>query len=185
MGEIGEFWKDVKASRKEQENTNPPRRRCYDWMIVSGHCHYAKNRSSFTKYRRIQATAQGMRVIGIGTVRLQVLRSPGSWGAHTLVLEDVLHIPDAICNGFRSQLLGGVESWSSDGVQGFDNSTDQPSWYGVKFCKLYKLALAGNPHGESVLEERNGNDDELWLSVYLTEEEQSILQSEARTTEHT
>src|SRR5947199_6829766 len=93
MGEIGEYWRDAKVHKKRQKQANPPRRRCWDWIIVGGHCHYAKNRSSFTTYRRISGTAQGARVIGIGTVKLQVRRSPTESDTHTLVLEDVLHIP--------------------------------------------------------------------------------------------
>ncbi|MCJ1386735.1 hypothetical protein MMC17_009861 [Xylographa soralifera] len=173
MGELSEYWKDVKAHKKRQQAANPPRRRCYDWMIVSGDCHYAKNRSSFTDYRPIQMTAQGLRVIGIGTVRLQVWRSPGASDTHTLLLENVLHTPDAMCNGFRSQFLGGSESWSADGVQGLDGPTGQPSWYGVHFCGLCRLALAGNPRGESVLEERKRDGVVFLLSMYLRDEERA------------
>ena len=174
MGEIGEYWRDAKA-HKRQKPANPPRRRCWDWMIVGGDCHYAKNRSSFTTYRRIQGTAQGARVIGIGTVELQVQRSPKESGTHTLVLEDVLHIPEAICNGFNSRLAGGAESWIRGSVHGLDASSGQPLWYGTEFCGSTRLVLAGNPQGESVLEEMEREGSAFMLSVYLNEEEWANL----------
>ncbi len=177
MGEIGEHFRDVKAHRKQQKLGNPPRRRCWDWMIVSGDCHYAKNRSSFRTYRRFQGTAQGATVIGIGTVELEVRRSPtkGS-GTHTLVLKNVLHIPGALCNGFCPMLLDGAQSWSRGFVQGFD-SNDRSAYYGEEFCGLRRVVLAGNPQGESVLKEKKQEGSHFMLSVYLTAEEQANLRA--------
>lgn len=88
MGEIGDYWRDVKADRKrrqqereerakrkaseekqaeqekaqlkqqtQQKLTQPPRRHCWDWIVVGGNCHFAKNRSSFTTYRQVRSTA--------------------------------------------------------------------------------------------------------------------------------
>ncbi|RWR00118.1 hypothetical protein C8Q69DRAFT_441164 [Paecilomyces variotii] len=79
MGKVGEHWRDVKAHRKRQKRQkleNPPRRRCWDWMLVMGSCHYARNRSSFKEYRRVgrkvtTAVIPGdVYVAGVGTVEL-------------------------------------------------------------------------------------------------------------------
>ncbi|KAL2009627.1 hypothetical protein VTN00DRAFT_5434 [Thermoascus crustaceus] len=45
MGEIGEYWRD------DSQSQSPPCR-CWDWMILSGNCHYAKNRSSTQPHHR-------------------------------------------------------------------------------------------------------------------------------------
>lgn len=175
MGEIGEYWKDVKAHRKNQKATGQPRRRCFDWMVVSGDCHYAKNRSSFKNYRRVRGTAQGVPVIGMGTVELEVQRAPQSLDTYTLVLENVLHIPTAMCNGFNSPRFGGSQTWTKGGVQGLDASNGEPLWYGTEFCGLNKLVLAGNPQGESVLEEKAKDGYRFMLSMYLSAEEEAIF----------
>jgi len=74
---------------KEEDHTNarqenpPQRRRCWDWMIVSGDCHYARDRSAFKTYRHVGKTIRGNAMIsnqnifvaGIGTVELRVRTS--------------------------------------------------------------------------------------------------------------
>ncbi|KAA8649626.1 hypothetical protein EYZ11_002658 [Aspergillus tanneri] len=173
MGEIGEFWRDVKEARKRREKENPPRRRCWDWMIVSGTCHYAKNRSSFKEYRRVgQKVPNGLfkdgpetYIAGVGTVELNVRTNPKKGSrTRTLVLENVLHVPDAICNGFcfakYHATHGGMASldsvWKGTDKQG------SPLWYGQPFRGLEKLVLAGNPQGESYLD-----DGPKFLSMYV------------------
>ncbi|RDW72535.1 uncharacterized protein DSM5745_07707 [Aspergillus mulundensis] len=201
MGEIGEFSKQMKALKKqrqqeklqrEQEKTqrgqesprpNPaPRRRCYDWMLVSGTCHYAKNRSSFSTYRRIGREVPcdifggSTYVAGIGTVKLQV-RSIPRRGAltRTIVLENVLHVPSAICNGFNFHAYhrqhGGDTAagpWDGPGSKwNTDYGTDpegHPLWYSEEFCGLERLVLAGEPQGETYLKEGGS----YFLSMYLS-----------------
>lgn len=85
-----------------KKTAQPSRRRCYDWMVVMGDAHYAKNRFSFKNYERIKAMAGGAHVIGIGSVKLEVERSQTNPSIHTITSENVLHMPDAICNGFSS-----------------------------------------------------------------------------------
>jgi hypothetical protein len=162
-----ELVKVEELGSQENVDSQP---RCWDWIVVSGSCHYAKDRSPFKTYRQVQGTAQGMTVIGIGTVELQALRSPDNPGSHTLVLEDVLHIPSAICNGFNPGLYGGLSSWQRSVTQGIDKN-DMPIWYGKSFCGVRRLELAGNTQGESELEK----GEVLMLSIYLTKEEQSNL----------
>ncbi|KAL4863507.1 hypothetical protein BDV12DRAFT_177432 [Aspergillus spectabilis] len=177
MGEIGEFWKDVKEDRKRIKRENPPRRRCWDWMIVSGSCHFAKNRSSFVTYRRVGYKVSNSLtggtdtfVAGVGTVELRV-RSSNRKGfpIRTLVLENVLHIPSAICNGFcwakYHSAHGGSVSLRKE-FSGTDGQ-DHPLWYGQSFRGLNKLVLAGNPQGESYLED----GESYILSMYIDEDD--------------
>lgn len=186
MGEIREYWRDVKEHRKKRQSQSPAprRRRCWDWMVVAGDCHYAKNRSAFKTYRRVRdaagtlfANAPRSRVIGIGTVELVVKRSPTDPSTNVLVLENVLHIPDAICNGFCAMLNGGYESWDRGGVTQFfeDAYLTRPMFYATEFCGLTRLVLAGNPQGESVLEQKRKDGACFLLSVYLSPEERAQL----------
>lgn len=174
MGEIGEHWRDVKAHRKQeqlkyQHKAASQPKPCYDWMIVSG-CHYARDRTSFKTYRPIRGTAQGMRVEGIGTVELEIVRAPNNPQTHTLVLENVLHIVGAIYNGFSSALVGGSQSWPSYGTQGLDER-GEPVYYGTKFCGLTRLVLAGHPRGGSPFAENYREGHSYMLSIHLSDEE--------------
>jgi hypothetical protein len=89
-------------------------------IILTGSVNYAKNRSSFKIYRRIDATAGGAKVIGIGTVELQVRRSHTSCETGILVLENLLHIPSAPCNGFNPLRLGLRGTFKGDLAEGND-----------------------------------------------------------------
>jgi hypothetical protein len=81
-------------------------------MIVSGSCHYAKDRESFSTYGPVNKTVNDGNtfVAGVGDVELQVKSSPkrGSL-VKTLKLENVPHIPDAFCNGFN------INAWLMEG----------------------------------------------------------------------
>ena len=175
MDGIGERNRANKVRKIARMPANPGRRRCWDWMIVSGSCHYAKNRSSFTEYRRISGTAQGATVLGIGTVKLQVRRSPTNSDTHTLTLENVLHIPSAICNGFSSGLnIVGTERWSLGLTQSYDEN-ERPIWYALDFCGLRRIVLDGNPQGESEIQEQYRKGGAFSLSIYLSKEEEENL----------
>lgn len=182
-GDIGEHYNALRERRKRQKLENSPRRRCWDWMIVSGHCHYAKNRSSFKTYQHLGKHIHGsiirtevprLFVAGVGTVELKV-RSDIKKGSpdHTLILENVLHIPDAPCNGFcwakharkHKFLLDTGAPW-----RGIDRE-GKHIWYSVPFCGLQKLALAGNPRGESYLK----SGELVTLSIYLTDEDRTTV----------
>jgi len=183
MGEIGEYWRDVKAHRKQQNQEqkqkvpNPPRRRCYDWIIVSGTSHYAKNRSSFKAYQHITPrVAGGQRVIGVGTVELQVETSPTDSTPRTLVIKNVLHIPEAICNGYNPMLDFHAMAWGKEGITGLDKD-GEVVWYAVDFCGLRKLVLAGNPQGESEMQKEGNEGVGFMLSLYATEEELSSIRT--------
>lgn len=193
MGEIGEHHRDIRNNRKaqknrrkkvrnqqkklkdqkdglqkEKENQTQPRR-CRDWIILTYGVQYAKNRSSFKTYRHIPKVTlkSGGVAVGKGKVELEVLRSPGSSESHTLVLKDVLHIPEALCNGIT--IPEGTRTTTFRPVmQGFDEE-GRPYWYGHDFRGLSKLALAGNDEGESPLQDIEAHPGPLWLSATLTE----------------
>lgn len=170
MGEIGEFWRDVKEHKKRKIEEDPPRRRCWDWMVVSGTCHFAKNRSSFKDYRQVGkdvpnamfTDAPPLYVAGVGTVELKV-RASAKKGAstRTLILEDVLHVPSAMCNGFNVMAYHRENGGTSGMKDGTDEHGD-PLWCSQEFKGLSRLVLAGNPQGESYL-----NDGPKMLSLYV------------------
>ncbi|KZL73993.1 hypothetical protein CI238_12938 [Colletotrichum incanum] len=84
-----------------------PTNLCPDWVFASGsNAHACKDRGWFIDYvpfrSRIESlTGDGLNVIGVGTVALPVVKSPDIRRPErntTLVLENVLHIPDGFCN---------------------------------------------------------------------------------------
>ncbi|KAE8447891.1 hypothetical protein EG329_010120 [Mollisiaceae sp. DMI_Dod_QoI] len=79
---------------------------CRDWIIMSCSCHYARDYFSFTTYHPIEILAYdgtGMihLVRGVGTVHLTFDEGFPSYMRWTTTLENVLHIPTALCNVFN------------------------------------------------------------------------------------
>jgi hypothetical protein len=185
MGEMGDYWRDLKEHRKQQkqkkleEKSNPPprRRRCWDWIIVGGDYHYAKNRSSFKEYHRIKAKVGLTRVIGIGKIELLVERKDGT--PYTLVLEDVLHTPSAICNGFNPSLIDGQQMWSAtDTVEGTDGS-GHSLWHARNFFGLPRLVIVNNPEGDSHIEKAKVKRKlPFSLSLVVNEEERDKIEDQ-------
>ncbi|EAW08926.1 uncharacterized protein ACLA_098680 [Aspergillus clavatus NRRL 1] len=146
--------------RRKKARTTPTPRLCYDWMIVSGNCHYARDRGAFRTYRPVAQLIknnifnpqQELAVAGVGTVELQVCRTSkdGGRSVHTIVLEDVLHIPEAVCNGFNPLLYGSSMSCTMEVWEGADRY-GEPVWFAVPFAGGTRLVLAGEPRGESEL----------------------------------
>lgn len=201
MGEIGDHHRDVenhkrsqaaRAARgqkhhgqkravnnnsnnnKQNPQSNAPHQRCWDWMMVSGTNHYAKNRSAFSTYCRAPCKVGSTRVLGIGTVRLQMVRAPHDERTYTLVLNNVLHIPEAICNGISINPGFMIENnyqidWTDNAI--YNPDTDEPFFYGKMYCGLPRAVLAGNPQGKSYLKE----DDFLSLSMYASKDELEAL----------
>ncbi|PYH64697.1 uncharacterized protein BO88DRAFT_397078 [Aspergillus vadensis CBS 113365] len=85
------------SSSSKSSNSN----RCFTWLLLprQSNTHIAKNRSSFSSYRRAPCKIANQRVLGVGTVQLRVQRAPDDPRTNTLVLHDVLHMPNARCNG--------------------------------------------------------------------------------------
>lgn len=131
-------------------------RQCFDWMVISGNCHYARDQASFATYRPVARQIKNnifnpydeLHVAGVGTVELDVCKSPHDLSSHTIVLENVLHIPEAICNGFNPLLYGSSMSCNQDYWDGGDTSGN-PVWFSTPFAGGSRLVLAGNPQGES------------------------------------
>ncbi|KJJ33719.1 hypothetical protein AFLA70_556g000451 [Aspergillus flavus AF70] len=163
---------------KRNKVTHPANRICYDWMVVSGNCHYARDRAVFTTYRSVDLRLKNnifnptdeLHVAGVGTVHLTVCRSPQDPTSHVIVLEDVLHIPEAVCNGFNPLLFGSSMSCNADYWEGADRS-GQPVWFSLPFAGHTRLVLAGDPKGESELIEGRYYT----LSLYITPEEKREL----------
>ncbi|EED22777.1 conserved hypothetical protein [Talaromyces stipitatus ATCC 10500] len=163
MGEIGEHYRNLREHRKrrraeKEQTTNnkkktteeAPRRRCWDWMIVSEYRRVGKDVST--------GWIQGMTtyVAGVGTVELKVQPKLEEGSPfRTLVLENVLHIPGAVCNGFSVAVYhtihGGIARTGRT-AEGTDED-GYPLWCSEDFKGLKKLVLAGNPQGESYLDD--------------------------------
>lgn len=179
MGEIGEHFRDLKAARKAQESQkqSPPEPRCWDWIVTSGSCHYARDRSSFKTYRPVNVTIglANTPILGVGSVELEVKKSPSGNETGRIVLHKVIHMPSASCNGFIQMMpadegLGTSATFTSVGWQA---TTDDgvPVWYAERFRGLMKLVIAGNPSGQSWLDPGKVYS----LSLYLSPAEMNAL----------
>lgn len=177
------------------------RRPCLDWMVVSGNCHYARDRSSFCTYRPIILgpkpcitirnnvfnPQEELQVAGVGTVELRVasrlrlnrdctvdhtISGGNSSPTNVIVLQDVLHIPDAVCNGFNPLLLGNCSmSCHADYWEGADH-LGRPLWYSTPFAGGTRLVLAEEPQdGESELIPGRSYT----LSLYVSPEEKAAI----------
>ncbi|PLB44496.1 hypothetical protein P170DRAFT_287522 [Aspergillus steynii IBT 23096] len=150
---------------------------CWDWMIVltSTH-HYARDRLFFKDYVPVGIRSpaspfgeEDLDIAGMGTVELLVHTGPESTSTtRTLVLKNVLHIPNALCNGFNglqySQVNGGGGlTFGSLTRQGTDRD-GSPLWYAKPFHGFSRLVIAGNPEGKSYLE-----DGLISLSIFVDE----------------
>lgn len=155
--------------------------RCWDWIVVGGNCHYAKNRSTFTSYRRSPGKIGRSRVLGIGTVKLQVQRGPHDPRPNKLVLDDVWHMPDARCNGLSvskytetNQPLS-VESKGAH-VEAKSDRDGEALWFGHPYCGCSGVVLTGDPKGDSYLHDGQMHT----LSVIASPEELNKLRSRVR-----
>ncbi|KAL4992657.1 hypothetical protein BDW68DRAFT_173046 [Aspergillus falconensis] len=115
---------------------------CYDWIINSGTTHYARDRYIFTTYRPTKIF-----VAGIGTVELRV-KVPGSTRispkSRTLVLDNVLHLPHAVCNGFSARLYRKIHGGGTGKDGGVDAEGLLPLWCSEKFGDVSRLVLETN-----------------------------------------
>jgi hypothetical protein len=152
------------------------RPRCWDWMVTSGSVQYARDRSAFEAYTPATGTVGGTAYIGIGRVKLSVRRSPNMDSTYrSLVLENVVHIPTAICNGFVPHLCSDVRDTMSmrrEGIFATSNPDGKPAWYAENAYDLYRLVHEGNPQGESPLEDSSGPK---MLSVHASQKEMEDL----------
>lgn len=178
------------SKRKRRSKRDTPKR-CWDWLIVHGNCHYAKNRSMFRSYRRAPSKIAGRRVLGVGTVELRVRRGPDDDRTNTLVLQDVLHMPNAPCNALCIDKYRDAnpdsdveESETEDCcVRAVADADRTPLWYGHDYGRVLKVVLAGQPDGESYLGEKEGGGS--MMGVVASEEELDTLWRRVREREWT
>ncbi|KAF7597090.1 hypothetical protein BBP40_010564 [Aspergillus hancockii] len=160
-------------SKPEQSNTY---NRCWDWIVTGGNCHFAKNRSAFRNYRRAPGKIGGSRVLGVGSVELRVRRGSDDDRTNTLVLDNVLHMPNARCNGLclpkyrEAHPLSGVDG-EGEHFEARSDDGSEPLWYAQGYCGMSRVVLAGEPQGDSHL-----SDDEHYMpSVIASNEEMKKL----------
>lgn len=116
----------------------PPKSRCWDWILHSGDIHYAKNASTFLHYTKIDAYAHNIppnsppiKALGIGTVKVNAMRALDSENICEITLHDVLHIPQMPCNGISQMKLEemGLRIWT--GEEGLQVCEPSGAWM---FC---------------------------------------------------
>lgn len=166
----------AESAKPTKPAKQPERRRCWDWIVSSGNVHYAKNRSSFKSYRHISLEVQTsngiIRIIGVGRVELKA-KLPESDEISELVLKNVLHVPDALCNGFSPSRLKSSYFERGNNVIGGDK--DEEALCCVEeFHGLSRLVLEGNPQGESPLAQAEQNS-KLGFNLSLSLEEKDRL----------
>ncbi|CZR56449.1 uncharacterized protein PAC_06337 [Phialocephala subalpina] len=167
---------DTSKETEEQQVsiiTTTDKSRCYDWIVTLGTCQYAKDRSSFKTYHSIPEIIIGptlgpklapgpTRIIGIGTIELEVRMNSQTDETSLITLYDVLHTPDAPCNGFnpmRKEITEGcgnhcefdARGATSVTVRGF--SDGEQIWYAEECFQggPWMLILAGEPEGKTYL----------------------------------
>ncbi|EXJ93674.1 hypothetical protein A1O1_02066 [Capronia coronata CBS 617.96] len=137
-------------------------KQCYDWIFSSAsNVHVAIDRAAFKTYfpfRSYVLTVADQRQVfvrGIGTVEVKIRREPGGKDSHTVCLENVLHIPDWICNIVSDICFVPAakheHSWTEFGVNFFvrEKESLRPWGYTENFCGLDRLVLSRNLHGRS------------------------------------
>ncbi|KAJ9604575.1 hypothetical protein H2200_010688 [Cladophialophora chaetospira] len=140
----------------------PKTKQCYDWIFsTASNVNIAIDRASFKTYIAFKSyvlTVSGQRQVvvrGIGTVELKLKREPGSRDKHTIILQNVLHVPDWICNVFSDVFFSPAShyqhTWTEFGVNFFKQDKDvlKPWGYTENFCGLDRLVLSKNHHGRS------------------------------------
>ncbi|KAH8431659.1 uncharacterized protein LDX57_009315 [Aspergillus melleus] len=164
--------------RKRTKQTHPTTRLCHDWMVVSGNCHYARDAEHFTTYRPVSVSLKNNRfnpheelhVAGVGTVQLTTCRSANDPTPRVIRLDEVLHIPDAVCNGFNPLLVGSSMSCHATHWEGADRQ-GEPLWFGLPYAGGTRVALAGDLRGESELI----GGREYTLSLHVSGEEKMAM----------
>ncbi|KIW29011.1 uncharacterized protein PV07_04858 [Cladophialophora immunda] len=140
----------------------PKKKQCYDWIFsTASNVHIAIDRATFKTYVSFKSyvlTVSDQRQVpvrGIGTVELKLRREPGSRENHTIVLENVLHVPDWLCNVISDVYFVPAalyeHTWTEFGVNLFcrDQEIFKPWGYTENFCGLDRLVLSKNHQGRS------------------------------------
>ncbi|PYI20002.1 hypothetical protein BO99DRAFT_304530, partial [Aspergillus violaceofuscus CBS 115571] len=157
--------------------------RCWDWLLLpaGSNTHFAKNRASFATYRRAPCRIANQRVLGVGTVQLRVRRAPDDARTTTLVLRDVLHMPQARWNGISVRRASTTSTISSCGGGGGDEDRGEGLWFaeGRPERGCSRVVLAGEHHhpmpdvGELV-------DEKMLKGLVVSKEELELLNERVR-----
>ena len=146
---------------------------CNDWMMVGGHCHYAKDLHWFgDDYKKINPLIVDgeHEVIGIGTVELIVRCSTKNFVTQTLVLRNVLHIPEALCNGFEFKSMFENFKETEGKCYCYDETKRQVCYGIVLTCHYPKLIL-----NETIGVSHMSGTRDLFLSIWLKKKEMKHL----------
>jgi len=140
----------------------PKKLQCHDWIFsTASNTHIAIDRASFktyvsfTSYVLTVSDQRQVVVKGIGSVELKIRRAAGSRESHTIQLDNVLHVPDWLCNIFSDTYFtperAYEHTWNQFGVNFFrkEEVYFRPWGYTENFCGLDRLVLAKNPQGRS------------------------------------
>jgi hypothetical protein len=143
----------IKKAKKSQ---------CHDWIFsAASNTHVAIDRASFktyvsfTSYVLTVSDQRRVAVRGIGSVEIKIRRAAGSKESHTIHLENVLHVPDWLCNIFSDIYFTPEKdyehTWTQFGVNFFKQEEVhfRPWGYTENFCGLDRLVLAKHPQGRS------------------------------------
>ena len=102
-------------------------------------------------------------VFGVGTVVLNIRRQPGSKDSHNVKLENVLHVPNWMCNVLSDIYFTPIteyeHTWTDFGVSFMKRQVDGSLRYWgftEEFCGLERLVLAKELRGRSpMLEDKD------------------------------
>ncbi len=133
---------------------------CNDWLLVCGDAHYAQDQLLFSSYKSVENHAT---VKGIGNVELLVaVYDDSKKNSSLIVLQNVLYIPSAKCNGIRISL----NSWRMQ--NGLFNVLDEAG----------AIIFSGSDNGKGLLRlhlyDHNGTAQNVAIdsaSLYLPEED--------------
>ncbi|KAL9623231.1 MAG: hypothetical protein Q9160_002546 [Pyrenula sp. 1 TL-2023] len=168
-----------------QQEEDEPEPLCSDWIFTSAsNAHIAIDKGSFKKYTPFEsyvltvADKRHLSVRGIGCVELKVKRSAKSSESHTVLLENVLHVPEWVCNIFSDTFFDGGEYahlWTSEGAAFWEKKYVETQDEGAEEARLVewgythdlfgleKLRVVEPSGGRSIItEEYDANGKEIW-----------------------
>ncbi|KIW18716.1 hypothetical protein PV08_03005 [Exophiala spinifera] len=156
------YYSDRRATTYTMPFKKHKQKPCYDWIFsTASNVHIAVDHAAFKTYMPFKsyvltvADQSHVSVKGIGSVELKIRRAPGSKDSHTIFLENVLHVPDWMCNIISDICLEPAmtyeHTWTEFGVNFFkkDKGAFRPWGYTENFCGLDRLVLSHNKRGHS------------------------------------
>ncbi|KAL6243473.1 hypothetical protein RBB50_009465 [Rhinocladiella similis] len=156
------YYSDRRATTYSMPFKKPKQKSCYDWIFsTASNVHIAVDRAAFKTYIPFKSyvlTVSDQSLVpvkGIGSVELKIRRAPGSKDSHTICLDNVLHVPDWMCNIISDicfePAINYEHTWAEFGVKFFKkmNGTFRPWGYTESFCGLDRLTLSHSKRGHS------------------------------------